>query len=159
MNIVDFQNDIISAADKVVTREQNGDFCNVAEIMKIDHIALYVSDLEKTRAYYVKYFGAVSNNLYHNPKTGLRSYFLTFTNGSRLEIMHKPNLPESGIDGEHLGYIHLAFRTGSKETVNSLTDILRKDGYKVFSEPRITGDGYYESCVSDPDGNRIEIVA
>jgi len=129
------------------------------EIMKIDHIAVYVSDLEKTRAYYEKYFGAVSNNLYHNPKTGLRTYFLTFTNDNRLEIMFKPDLPESGTNGEHLGYIHLAFRAGSKEAVDSLTEILRNDGYRVFSEPRTIGDGYYESCVSDPDSNRIEIVA
>ena len=127
--------------------------------MKIDHIAVYASDLEKTRAYYEKYFGAISNNQYHNPGTGLRTYFLTFTNGSRLEIMFKLDLPERGIDGEHLGYMHLAFRAGSKEAVDSLTDKLRNDGYKVFSEPRFTGDGYYESCVSDPDGNRIEIMA
>ena len=144
---------------KGVVREQNEDFCGVAEIMRIDHIALYVSDLEKKRAYYEKYFGAVSNNLYHNPKTGLRTYFLTFTNGCSLEIMFKLDLPESGIEGEPLGYIHLAFRTGSKEAVDSLTDMLRYDGYRVFSEPRFTGDGYYESCVSDHDGNRIEITA
>ena len=117
--------------------------------MKIDHIAIYVHDLERTKTYYEKYFGAISNNQYHNPKTGLKTYFLTFDNGSRIEIMHKPNLPEISIDGEHLGYIHLVFSVGSYEEVNCLTDILRNDGYKIFSEPRITGDGYYESCVSD----------
>ena len=127
--------------------------------MKIDHIAIYVRDLEKTKSFYAKYFGAKSNHQYHNPKTGLKTYFLTFENGGRLEIMHQSGLSEIEIDGEHLGYIHLAFSAGSKEEVDRLTDILRSDGYKVFSEPRITGDGYYESCISDPDGNRIEIIA
>ena len=127
--------------------------------MKIDHTAVYARDLERTKTYYEQYFGAKSSSQYHNPKTGLKTYFLTFGNGSRLEIMHKPNLPKIGIDGEHLGYIHLAFSAGSNEAVNCLTNILRNDGYKIFSEPRTTGDGYYESCVSDPDGNRIEIIA
>ena len=127
--------------------------------MKINHIAVYVKDLEQSRAFYEKYFGATANNQYHNPKTGLRTYFLTFECGGRLEIMSKPELPEVGINGEYLGYTHLAFSAGSNEAVDRLTELLRGDGYIVFSEPRTTGDGYYESCVSDPDGNRIEIVA
>jgi len=127
--------------------------------MKIDHTAIYVRDLERTKRYYEKYFGAKSNNLYHNPKTGLRTYFLSFENDCRLEIMHKPALTEIEIDGEHFGYIHLAFSVGSKEAVDALTETLRSDGYRIFSEPRVTGDGYYESCVSDPDVNRIEIIA
>ena len=126
--------------------------------MKINHIAVYVRDLELTKVFYEKYFNATANNLYHNPKTGLRTYFLTFEGGTRLEIMHKPDLPEIGISGEHLGYIHLAFSVGRKSAVDALTERLRNDGYTVLSEPRTTGDGYYESCVADPDGNRIEIV-
>ncbi|MCL2633559.1 MAG: VOC family protein [Oscillospiraceae bacterium] len=127
--------------------------------MKINHIAVYVKDLEQSRAFYEKYFGATANNQYHNPKTGLRTYFLTFECGGRLEIMSKPELPEVGIISEYLGYTHLAFSAGSNEAVDNLTELMRSDGYTVFSEPRTTGDGYYESCVSDPDGNRIEIVA
>jgi len=126
--------------------------------MKINHIAVYVRDLERTKAFYVKYFRAISNKQYRNPKTGLKTYFLTFENDCRLEIMQKPNLPETGIDGKHSGYIHLAFSVGSKADVDALTEKLRNDGYTIFSEPRTTGDGYYESCVGDPDGNRIEIV-
>jgi len=129
------------------------------EIMRISHTAVYVSDLEKTKAFYERYFGAKSNNRYHNQKTGLETYFLTFECGGKLEVMSKPGLPVVPIDGEHLGYTHFAFCAGSEESVNRLTDRLRDDGYAVFSEPRTTGDGYYESCVSDPDGNRIEIVA
>jgi len=127
--------------------------------MRIDHAAVFVRDLEKTKAFYEKYFGAVSNNLYHNPKTGLKTFFLAFEGGGRLEIMNKPDLPGIGIGGEHLGYTHLAFSVGDNESVDRLTNLLRNDGYTVFSQPRTTGDGYYESCVSDPDGNRIEIVA
>jgi len=127
--------------------------------MRIDHVAVYVCDLEKSRAFYQKYFGAEANQRYHNPRTGLQTYFLTFPCGGRLEIMHKPDLPGIVADGEHLGYIHLAFSVGTKEQVDLLTNLLRADGYPVLSEPRTTGDGYYESCVADPDGNRMEIVA
>jgi len=127
--------------------------------MKINHTAVYVQDLKKTKRYYEKYFDAESNSLYHNKKTGLKTYFLTFECGGRLEIMYRPELSGTGTGGEHLGFTHLAFSAGDKETVDSMTNRLRNDGYTVFSEPRTTGDGYYESCVSDPDGNRIEIVA
>ena len=142
--------------------EQNVRICNKIErdeFMRIDHTAVYVRDLEKTRAFYEKYFGAVSNAQYFNPKTGLRTYFLTFAQGGRLEIMSKPDLHEIGIGGEHYGYMHLAFSVGDNESVDRLTGLLRSDDYTVYSGPRTTGDGYYESCVSDPDGNRIEIVA
>ena len=127
--------------------------------MKIDHIALYVQDLERTKAFYEKYFSGQSNKQYHNPKTGLKTYFLSFADNCRLELMEKPGISAALSKGEHMGYTHLAFRAGDKESVDRLTDQLRNDGYTVFSEPRMTGDGYYESCVSDPDGNRIEIVA
>ena len=127
--------------------------------MRIDHVAVNVKDLERSKAFYERYFGAESNSKYHNQKTGLMTYFLTFEGGGRMEIMSKPNLSETGVEGEHFGYIHLAFCAGSKEAVDDMTNRLRDDGYAVFSEPRTTGDGYYESCVSDPDGNRIEIIA
>jgi len=127
--------------------------------VKIGHFAVYVRDVERARAFYEKYFGAKSNNQYHNPKTGLKTYFLTFECGGKLEIMSKPCLPGIGVDSEHLGYSHLAFSVGDKKSVDRLTDLMRNDGYTVFSEPRTTGDGYYESCVSDADGNLIEFVA
>jgi len=127
--------------------------------MKIHHIAIYVHDLEKTKAFYETYFGGQTNTQYHNPKTGLKTYFLSFEGDCNLEIMEKPGIPIAEHSTEHTGYTHLAFSLGDPESVDRLTDRLRKDGYTVFSEPRTTGDGYYESCVSDPDGNRIEIVA
>ena len=134
--------------------------------MKINHTAMYVQDLEKAKAFYEKYFDAKSNERYHNPKTGLQTYFLSFGGESRLEIMTRPDVVERSIcktaDAqavEYLGYTHLAFSTGSKEAVDKLTNQLRNDGYVVCGEPRTTGDGYYESCVLDVEGNRIEIVA
>lgn len=127
--------------------------------MKIHHIALYVQDLEAMRAFFIKYFEAASNEGYHNPKTGLRSYFLSFENGAQLEIMTRPDLVEHKKEIMHTGYTHLAFTTGSKEKVDQLTDQLVNDGYPVISGPRTTGDGYYESCILGPENNQIEIIA
>ena len=124
--------------------------------MKIEHIALYVSDLEAERGFFVKYFGAVSNSIYHNPATGFRSYFLSFEDGSRLEIMNSPDIPERKREG--LGFVHIAFSLGSAGKVDILTEKMRNDGVKILSGPRTTGDGYYESCVADPEGNRIELT-
>ena len=126
--------------------------------MKIDHIALYVKDLEVSKAFYETFFGAKSNELYHNPKTGLRTYFLSFENGTRLEIMWRPNLSEPSDRAMSEGLIHFAFSVGSKEAVEALTQKIINEGYICFSAPRTTGDGYYESVVLDPDGNMIEIT-
>ena len=126
--------------------------------MKIEHIALYVNDLEKARDFFVKYFGAASNDGYHNVKTDFCSYFLTFDDGSRLELMTKPDLTDSGDFLNRFGYAHIAFSVGSKEKVDALTETLKMDGYPVISGPRTTGDGYYESCVLGFEGNLIEIT-
>lgn len=126
--------------------------------MKIEHIALYVNDLEGAKTFFCKYFEATANDGYHNPKTDFRSYFLYFDDGSRLEIMNKPDLANSNKALNRTGYIHLAFSVGSKECVDSLTNRLSKDGYEVISGPRITGDGYYESCILGFEGNLIEIT-
>lgn len=126
--------------------------------MKIEHIALYVNDLEGARDFFIKYFGAVSNEGYHNTKTGFRSYFLTFTDGSRLEVMTKPDLTDSGDLLNRFGYAHIAFSVGSTEAVDSLSAKLRADGYPVISGPRTTGDGYYESCILGFEGNTMEIT-
>lgn len=125
--------------------------------MRIEHIALYVDDLERARDFFSKYFGAVSNDLYHNSKTGFSSYFLSFEDGARLELMHRPEISESPRAAER-GYAHMAFSTGSRESVISLTERLRADGLRIVSEPRVTGDGYFESCVEDPEGDLIEIT-
>ena len=126
--------------------------------MRIEHIAMYVSDLEKARDFFVNYFEAVSNDGYHNVKTGFRSYFLLFEDGARLEIMNKPEISEKMPELQHFGYIHIAFSVGSREKVNELTGKLKADGYEVLSGPRTTGDGYYESCIVGIEGNQVEIT-
>ena len=126
--------------------------------MKIEHIALYVNDLEKAKIFFTKYFGGKSNDGYHNKTTDFRSYFISFDDGSRLEIMTKPNLADEKKELNRTGFIHLAFSVGSKEKVDELTLLLKNDGYKVLSGPRTTGDGYYESCILGIENNQIEIT-
>ena len=126
--------------------------------MRIEHIAMYVTDLEKARDFFVNYFGAKSNAGYHNTKTDFRSYFLSFDDGTRLEIMHRPNMADAEKQPARTGYIHIAFAVGEKAAVDVLTERLRKDGYPVISGPRTTGDGYYESCIVGFEGNQIEIT-
>lgn len=126
--------------------------------MKIDHIAVYVNDLEKMRSFYESYFDGRSNEKYHNPKSGLQTYFLSFPDGGRLELMARPDTVARKKGALDEGLIHLAFSVGSEEAVDALTEQLRRDGHIVQSEPRVTGDGYYESAILDPEGNLIEIV-
>lgn len=127
-------------------------------MMKIEHIAMYVQDLEKTRDFFVKYFAAKSNAMYHNPNTDFKSYFLSFDDGARLEIMQKPGVEAQTENQIRTGFIHVAISVGSKEQVDKLTETLKQDGYTVTSGPRTTGDGYYESCVVAVEGNLIEIT-
>ena len=126
--------------------------------MKIEHIAMYVNDLESVRDFFVKYFGAVCNDGYYISKTGFRSYFLLFDDGARLEIMNKPQMEDEVKSPVRTGYIHIAFSVGSKEKVDFLTRQMQEDGYEVVSGPRTTGDGYYESCIIGIEGNQIEIT-
>lgn len=126
--------------------------------MKIEHVAMYVNDLENAKRFFEKYLGAVSNSLYHNNTTDFKSYFLTFDEGARLEIMNKPVMEDSEKSLDRTGFIHIAFSVGSKEKVDLLTEQLKKDGYTVVSGPRTTGDGYYESCIVAIEGNQIELT-
>lgn len=126
----------------------------------INHVAAYVSDLEKAREFFEIYFNATPNQLYHNPRTGLKTYFLTFEDGTRLEIMTRPDLKSTESDDEayRYGYTHLAFSVGSREAVDAFTARLAEGGYAVVSGPRVTGDGCYESSVRAVDGLMLEIT-
>ena len=126
--------------------------------MKIEHIGMYVNNLDAARDFFVKYLGGTSNNGYHNKNTGFRSYFLTFEDGARLEIMNKPGMIDMDKPINRTGLIHIAFSVGSKEKVDELTEKLKIDGFEVLSGPRTTGDGYYESCIVGIEGNQIEIT-
>lgn len=125
--------------------------------MKIEHVAIWVNDLEAMRDFYKQYFGGEENSLYHNPKKQFESYFITFEGGARLELMRQVGIDDN-TQIQTIGYAHIAFSVGSKEKVNELTHTLREAGYPLLNGPRTTGDGYYESVVSDPEGNQIEIT-
>lgn len=125
--------------------------------MKITHIGMYVADLEKAKDYYMSYFGGVSNELYQN-KSGFTSYFLRFDTETSLELMHHVEQTEVAHQDKESGLSHLAFSVGSKEAVIRLTKRIVADGYALYSAPRSTGDGYFESCVADSDANRVEIT-
>jgi lactoylglutathione lyase len=128
--------------------------------MNIEHMAIWTKNLDQLVAFYEKYFEATAGNKYINPNKGFESYFLSFSSGARLELMRMASIPElpDSKETQFVGYNHLAFSTGAKERVDDLTERLRNDGFALLDGPRWTGDGYYESVVLDPDGNRVEIT-
>lgn len=128
--------------------------------MRIEHIALWCADIELLKGFYMKYFGARPGPKYVNVERSFRSYFLSFDDGSRLELMQMPGIPENENDPgrQNQGLIHFAVSVGSEQTVIDTTNRLRADGFEVVSGPRRTGDGYFESCILDPEKNRIEIT-
>lgn len=128
--------------------------------MYINHVALWTDKLEELVDFYCTYFHAVAGSRYDNHDKGFSSYFLSFESGARLELMSMPGIrprfrSELEQDG---GFIHLAMSTGSKAAVDALTERLISEGYICLEAAHHTGDGYYESTVLDPDGNRIEIT-
>jgi lactoylglutathione lyase len=129
--------------------------------MRIEHIAIWTTDLERCKNFYVSYFGATAGPSYVNSAKGFESCFLHFTDGARLEAMKTTTLPLAGSPpgAQRLGLTHLALSVGSEQLVDELTSRLRVDGYSVVDGPRRTGDGYYESVIIDPDGNRIELCS
>ncbi len=128
--------------------------------MHIEHVAIWTDDLERMKVFYVRYFEARAGERYRNPDTHFESYFLSFTSGARLELMTAPDVEgrQAHTAGNRNGYTHLAFSCGDPSLVDELTQRIREDGYRVVQDPRRTGDGYYESVVLDPDGNRVEIT-
>lgn len=126
--------------------------------MKIEHIAMYVRDLKEAKAFFEKYFNAKSGDIYHNKTSDFKSYFLSFDDDTRLEIMTSPDIIDHKKDQKRTGFAHLAFSLGSRAKVNELTEKLENDGYKVISGPRITGDGYYESAILAFEENIIELT-
>lgn len=126
--------------------------------MRIEHVAMYVNDLENARDFFVKYFHANANGGYCNRSTGFRSYFLTFDDGARIELMNHPDMQDVKKGIRRTGLVHIAFSVGSRERVDEVTRMLRDDGYEVLSGPRTTGDGYYESCIMGIEGNQLEIT-
>jgi len=128
--------------------------------MKIDHVAIWVRDLEKNRVFYERFFHGKASTKYVNRMKNFESYFISFDNGCRLELMSKPEIPsnQNSVEKQNLGFAHFAISVENKDTVDRLTEEIRSSGYTVIGEPRITGDGYYESVILDDEQNRIEII-
>ncbi len=128
--------------------------------MKIEHMAIWVGDLNRMKHFYEKYFEAKAGKRYHNQKKEFSSYFLSFYYGCRLELMHRPGIspPQHGFMEQYQGLAHFAISLASKEKVNRLTSRIADEGYQVLDGPRLTGDGYYESVILDPENNRIELT-
>lgn len=125
--------------------------------MKLAHIALFAEDMETMKVFFTAYFGCTAGTLYHNPRTGFRSYFLRFPEGGVLELMQW-DMARPAPEGRHIGPDHIAVSLGSREAVDALTARLCADGYPLASPPRTTGDGYYESCILGPDSLRLELT-
>lgn len=129
-------------------------------MMKIDHIAIWSEDIELLRKFYMQYFNMSCNDKYVNPKKNFSSYFLSFDDGgARIEIMNIPGKETPASRGDLKGLAHFAISVGSKENVDDMASKLKKDGFTILSQPRATGDGYYECAIADPEGNYVEIVA
>jgi lactoylglutathione lyase len=128
--------------------------------MRIDHIAIWTQHLEKMKHFYETYFHGKSGEKYINPRKNFESYFIEFDSGARLELMEKLEIKTKlHEDEEHyLGITHFAVSTGTRIKVDQLTEQLRSAGYRIIGEPRVTGDGFYESVVLDPEGNKVEIT-
>jgi lactoylglutathione lyase len=130
--------------------------------MTIDHVAIWTTQLETMKDYYVRYFNGVANIKYRNNESQYESYFVSFDSGSRIELMQKPGIPENlndTVEKQYLGIIHLAFGVENMDLVNQKLKELAGDGYKILRGPRKTGDGYWEFETLDPDNNRIEVSA
>jgi lactoylglutathione lyase len=129
--------------------------------MRIEHVALWTTDLQRCKQFYTAYFGAVAGAEYVNPTKGFTSCFLSFSEGARVEVMMTSSLSPVAIDpgAQRMGLTHIAISVGSQQRVDELTSKLGNDGFAIVDGPRRTGDGYYESVVLDPDGNRVEITA
>ncbi|MEK4563333.1 VOC family protein [Alkalihalobacillus sp. FSL R5-0424] len=125
--------------------------------MRIEHVAIWVKDLEKMRSFYCEMFQAASNEKYINAKKGFESYFLTFESGARLELMKRQDIDQEPMNNQ-FGYAHIAFSLGSMKKVDNTTEVLFKYGCEHIDGPRLTGDGYYESVLLDPEGNTIELT-
>ena len=127
--------------------------------MKIEHLAIWTKDIEKMKTFYLEFFEVSANEKYFNPTKNFSSYFLSFPSGTRIELMHRPEISKQleGLE-QNLGLAHFAIALGSKQKVNDLTHTVRMKGYSILGEPRTTGDGYYESVITDPEGNQIELT-
>jgi 2-haloacid dehalogenase len=117
---------------------------------RIDHAAAWVSDLDRARAFYERWFNASAGPPYSSSTRDFKSCFLSLDSGARLELMASP--------GESPRPAHLAVSVGSREAVDRLVKAMEAAGVRIISPPRVTGDGYYEAVIADSEGNLLEIT-
>jgi lactoylglutathione lyase len=127
--------------------------------MVIEHVAIWTSQLEALTAFYARFFAAHPGPPYRSASRPFESVFLSFPSGARLELMRLPGLGPSAGPDPRVGLAHLAFSVGGRDAVDRLTAEVGAAGFTVEGRPRVTGDGYYEGVILDPDGNRVEITA
>jgi lactoylglutathione lyase len=125
---------------------------------RIEHIGVWVRDLDTVAAFYEKWFGATIGARYENARKGFASRFLDFGGGARLELMTRVDVTETA-SGVMLGLAHVAIVVPGEAGVDALAARLRAAGVQIDDGPRRTGDGYYECVARDPEGNRVEIAA
>ncbi len=126
--------------------------------MKINHVGMYLKDIEEAKLFFEKYFNGKTRALYTNPESGFQSYFMKFEDGASIEIMYSKSAVDNDPSQDKLGLNHIAFSMGSKKAVNDMTARLRHDGYKIVEEPAMTGDGSYEALIEVFQGNLLELV-
>jgi lactoylglutathione lyase len=129
--------------------------------MTLEHVAIWTSQLEVLKNFYVNFFNGVPNQKYINPQKKFESYFLHFASGARLELMSRPDIPENlndTVGEQYRGIIHLAFGVDTMAEVDNKAREMKAAGFPILSGPRKTGDGYYEFETIDPDKNRIEVT-
>jgi lactoylglutathione lyase len=127
--------------------------------MRINHIAINCFDVTKVTDFFLLYFDTSIGGEYDNPKTGLHSCMLFFTEGStKLELMSWPDISVLSYQSRRQGFTHFSVSVGNRAKVDALTARLKNDGYELKSGPRVTGDGYYESCILGPENIEIEIT-
>lgn len=130
----------------------------VPAVTGLHHVALWVADLERARAFYADVLGGRAGEPYHNARTGFRSYFVSYGPGARVELMSRADVGAADPSVPVLGFAHVALSVGSRAAVDACIAALERAGVAVASRPRQTGDGYYEAVVLDPEGNRVEIT-
>lgn len=125
--------------------------------MRIAHVALWTADLDGLCCFWAETFGAVVGDLYESARRpGFSSRFVYLKDGPSIEIMQGPWITAQAAE-ERQGYAHLALSLGSRESVDVMATRAAAAGTLV-SPARMTGDGFYEAVLRDPDGNLIEIT-
>ncbi|WP_345829657.1 VOC family protein [Pantoea sp. BRR-3P] len=127
--------------------------------MKIAHVALWTNNLTAQQHFWQDFFGGTSNELYISKnRPGFRSHFIRLHEGATIELMALEALAQGANGTELTGWAHIAINVGARQDVDAM--VKRASEQKILVSPaRITGDGFYEALIRDPDGNLIEIVS